>query len=68
MTTLAADPWTAPNKARLEAALAGVRSHLEQHVSGNGAGPSAIRPPPADPVLVERPAPLDHVAKVFGVS
>ena len=68
MTTVAADPWTAPNKARLEAALAGVRSHLEQHVSGNGAGPSAIRPPPADPVLVERPAAIDHVATVFGLS
>ena len=68
MTTVAADPWTAPNKARLEAALAGVRSHLEQHVSGNGAGPSAIRPPPADPVLFERPAAIDHVATVFGLS
>ena len=68
MTTVEADPWTTANKARLEAALAVVRSHLEGHIAGDGSRPDALRSPPPDPVLADRPAAIDHVATVFGLS
>jgi len=47
MTLLEADPWTAANKARLESALAAVRTALERHVAGHSPEPRLDPPPDA---------------------
>jgi hypothetical protein len=73
------DAWTAANKARLEAALAGVRSALERHASGGPVEPVDQRPEAAgaapnegleaaDAALAEHPAALDQVVSAFGLS
>jgi len=66
VTTVEAAAWTAANKARLEAVITGVRTRLEEHVAGSQR--SAIVAPSADRLLAERPAAIDHLAAVFGLS
>ncbi|HEY3163397.1 MAG TPA: ATP-binding protein [Candidatus Limnocylindrales bacterium] len=69
MIGVEADAWTAANKARLEAALGGVRSAVERHASGGSAGPDVPRTDvAADPALSDRPAALDQVVAAFGLS